>query len=220
MIGTTKPPYCTAARHKLKQVCTDTCAAVYFGYGDDYGNKNFLEAVLADEGYYCVFASRADDRRVQKFYGSIDQVIQSAQDLDAEGYDAYYALATFSEAGSRKVNNVKHLNALFLDLDCGASKDYATQEDALLALRAFCKKLSLPKPVMVNSGRGVHVYWVLNEPVGLDNWLPVAERLKKLCADNNLLADPAVTADAARVLRIPATHNHKDNPPSLVRFFL
>ena len=182
--------------------------------------RTFLKSVLANEGYYCVFASRTkDDRRVQKFYESIDQVANSAQDLDAEGYDAYYALATFNEAGSRKVDNVKYLNALFLDLDCGASKDYATQSDALVALRAFCEKLSLPKPVMVNSGRGVHVYWMLDAPVGLDDWLPVAERLKKLCVDNNLLADPAVTADAARVLRIPTTHNHKDDPPSPVRFF-
>ena len=182
--------------------------------------KTFLKAVLANEGYYCVFASRtSDDRRVQKFYGSIDQVVDSAQNLDAEGYDAYYALATFNEAGSRKVDNVKHLNSVFLDLDCGASKDYATQADAISALKLFCKKLSLPKPVMVNSGRGVHVYWPLQGAVALDDWLPVAERLKKLCADHGLLADPAVTADAARVLRIPTTHNHKDTPPAPVGFF-
>ena len=66
--------------------------------------------------------------------------------MDAEGYDAYYALATFKEAGSRTVDNVKYLNSLFLDLDCGASKDYATQPDAIDALKHFCKRLSLPKP--------------------------------------------------------------------------
>ena len=181
--------------------------------------KSFLKGVLSGEGHYCVFASRtSDDRRTQKFYDSVDKVIDAAENLDAEGYDAYYALATFNEAGSRKVDNVKHLNALFLDLDCGASKDYATQADAISALRAFCGKLSLPKPVMVNSGRGVHVYWMLDAPVCLDDWLSVAERLKKLCADHGLLADPAVTADAARVLRIPTTHNHKDSPPTPVEF--
>ena len=60
---------------------------------------------------------------------------------------------------------------------------------------------------MINSGRGVHVYWILTEPVGIDDWLPVAQRLKRLCAQHNLLADPAVTADGARVLGIPNTHN-------------
>ena len=121
---------------------------------------------MASEGHYCVFASRThDDRRVQKFYDTIEQVIHAARSLDAEGYDAYYALATFHEAGSRKVDNVKYLKSLFLDLDCGASKDYPTQLDAVKALRSFCKQLSLPKPVMVNSGRGVHVYWMLRNSV-------------------------------------------------------
>ena len=181
--------------------------------------KSFLKGALASEGHYCVFAFRThDDRRIQKFYDTIDQVVDVAENLDAEGYDVYYALATFNDAGSRKVDNVKYLNSFFLDLDCGASKDYATQGDAITALRGFCKKLSLPKPVMVNSGHGIHVYWMLDAPVCLDDWLTVSERLKKLCADHGLLADPAVTADAARVLRIPTTHNYKKDPPAPVNF--
>jgi len=180
----------------------------------------FLERALGSDGYYCVFAFRtADDRRIQKFYDSVDAVIEAAQDLDGEGFDAYFALATFEEPNSRKVDNVKQLKAMFLDLDCGPSKDYISQEEAIKALRGFCRQFSLPKPLLVNSGRGVHVYWFLKESVSLVEWLPVAERLKKLCTDNNLLADPAVTADAARVLRIPFTHNYKTNPPSPVNFF-
>ena len=52
----------------------------------------------------------------------------------------------------------------------------------------------------------------------LDDWLPVAERLKSLCASNKFLADPAVTADAARVLRVPRTHNYKPDVPVQVDF--
>ena len=52
--------------------------------------KSFLKGVLSGEGHYCVFASRtSDDRRTQKFYDSIDKVIDAAENLDAEGYDAY-----------------------------------------------------------------------------------------------------------------------------------
>ena len=180
----------------------------------------FLKSVLAKEGHYCVFAYRTrDDRRVQKFYDNIGQVADVAGNLDEEGYDVYFALSTFTEPNSRKVPNVKHVNTLFLDLDCGVGKDYETQEKAISALRDFCKKLSLPKPLLINSGRGVHVYWILSEPVGVDDWLPVAQRLKHLCTQHNLLADPAVTADAARVLRIPTTHNNKTEPPLEVTFF-
>ena len=179
----------------------------------------FLRSVLAKEGFYCVFASRIrDDKRVQKFYKDIGQVADVADNLDKEGYDVYFALSTFVDPSSRKVPNVKHVNTLFLDLDCGVGKDYETQQKAISALKEFCKKLSLPKPLLINSGRGVHVYWILSEPVGVDDWLLTASKLKHQCTQHNLLADPAVTADAARVLRIPSTHNNKVDPPLEVTF--
>ena len=176
--------------------------------------KQFLEAILGDRGYYCVYAARlSDERKVQKFYDNLDAVVSAATQLDADGYDAYFALATFTEAGSRKTANVQQMRSFFLDLDCGAGKDYATQADALGALRGFCKQLQLPRPTVVNSGRGVHAYWPLTEPVSRETWLPVAEQLKRLCKRHSLFIDPAVPADAARVLRVPGTHNHKDEIP-------
>lgn len=179
--------------------------------------RRFLETTLASSGFYCVWASnKSTGRKAQKFYGTAYEAMVAAREFDANGYDAYYALATFTEDNSRKVDNVHKLKSLFLDLDCGPSKDYANQNDALGALRRFCKELSLPKPVLINSGRGVHVYWRLKQEVSLIEWLPVAERLKQVCAERNLLADPAVTADAARILRVPETHNHKDDPPKPV----
>ena len=182
--------------------------------------KTFLTKALSSEGYYCVFAARSsDERKAQKFYDSIDAVVDAAHNFDEEGFDVYYGLATFEEAGSRKVDNIKYLNAFFLDLDCGPSKDFQSQEIAIKALRQFCKRNQLPQPTMVNSGRGVHVYWFLSESVCYEDWFPVAERLKRLCTEQEFNADPAVTADGARVLRVPHTHNHKTNPPSNVDFF-
>jgi hypothetical protein len=182
--------------------------------------EDFLRRVLGEDGHYCLFSFRTkDDRRVQKFYTSVGDMADAARDLDSKGYDSYFALSTFKETNSRKVDNVHQLKSFFLDLDCGATKDYPDQDKALVALQGFCKTLSLPKPKLVNSGRGVHAYWFLSESIGLDDWLPVAERLKKLCVEHGLLADPAVTADAARVLRVPTTHNYKTDPPSPVEFF-
>lgn len=180
----------------------------------------FLKSVLADGGLYSLLALRSSDNgRIQKFYPTIGHLIDGAVDLDEKGYDSYFGLATCDKDGSRKADNMKELKSFFLDLDCGPSKDYANQSDALDALRKFCDKLKLPNPLKINSGRGVHVYWRLTESVGKENWLPVATRLKALCAKHNLLADVAVTADVCRVLRVPTTHNHKTNPPTEVTFF-
>ena len=181
--------------------------------------KIFLEEALASDGLYCIFAANTTtERRVQKFFTSVDDLITSANDLDTQGYNVYFALSTFKEGKSRKVTNVKYVKTFFLDLDCGPSKEFADQKAALTALKQFCRNNSLPRPLLINSGRGVHVYWILKESVCLDDWLPVAERLKALCNRNNFLADPAVTADAARVLRVPRTHNYKPDTPVEVNF--
>jgi hypothetical protein len=179
--------------------------------------EEFLQAVLGDEGYYCIVGIKAkEDKRVQKFYPDLHTAISAAYNLDQEGYDAYYGLATFETAETRKSENVKQLKSFFLDLDCGLSKDYQTQEEALTGLRVFCKDLSLPRPMLINSGNGIHVYWLLTEPVSRDEWLPVAEKLKAKCREYGLHADPVVTADSARILRVVGTHNHKSNPPKAV----
>ena len=180
----------------------------------------FLQGVLSSNGNYCVFAARAKDNiRIQKFYNTIEEVERAANKYNNDGLDVYFALSTFKEPTNRRGDNAQELKALFLDLDCGPSKEYATQQLAVSALRNFCKDLSLPKPTMVNSGRGVHVYWPLTEAVSAEQWLDAAERLKQACVDNGLLADPAVTADVARILRVPSTHNYKADEPLPVMLY-
>jgi hypothetical protein len=63
-------------------------------------------------------------------------------------------------------------------------------------------------PVVVDSGNGLHVYWILKEAVETSVWKPYAEKFKKLCHQHKLVIDPAVPADAARVLRVPFTKNY------------
>ena len=181
--------------------------------------KIFLEKALAEDGLYCIFATNTrTDRRVQKFFTSVDALLDDATALDNQGFNVYFALSTFNKTNSRKVDNVKNIKSFFLDLDCGPTKEFPTQQDAISALKEFCRVNSLPRPTVINSGRGVHVYWVLKEAICLEDWLPTAERLKTLCNKNNFEADPSVTADAARVLRVPQTHNYKPDTPIEVTF--
>lgn len=179
--------------------------------------KQFLSTVLGDEGYYCVIGIK-NKKTIHKFYDSLDAVVETAVNFDSEGFDTYFALGTFVEATRRKADNVKQIKALFLDLDCGKGKPYVTQHDAIKALREFCKSYDLPKPTsVVNSGRGVHVYWALSKTYSRDAWVPIAEQLKVACRDFGLDADPVVTSDAARMLRVPNTRNFKTDPPSSVQ---
>ena len=176
-------------------------------------NLEFLQQVLGDEGYYCVVG--LDQKNgvtppIQKFFKKLEDAVKVAENLKDEGFDAYYALATFENGKSRKTANVKQLRSLFIDLDCGEGKPYETQNEALVALKAFCKSSGMPKPTLVNSGGGVHAYWTLDEPVSRETWIPLAEKLKSMCDEHDLHADPVVTADSVRILRVPGTLNFKN----------
>lgn len=181
---------------------------------------SFVRRVVGDEGEYCLFLlSRAQGKRVQKFYRTVDDLVAAAKSYDGKGWDTYFSLATFNDDSSRYASNVKQMRSLFLDLDCGPDKvateegeqgrGYPDQRTALAELRKFCRGFGLPRPILVNSGYGVHAYWALEAPCTLAEWKPVAEALKAACAKRGLLADPSITADAARILRVPETHNHK-----------
>ena len=178
--------------------------------------KEFLEKVLGD-GYYSVLG--LGDKKVQSFHATIDDVIKKANELDAEGINAYFGLATFETDKDRRVTNVKSLSSFYLDLDCGVGKEYPDQNTAFLDLKRFVEDTGLPRPMLINSGYGIHVYWVLTESVSYGEWLPVAQGLKDMCIQHNLSADNGVTADAARVLRVPGTHNHKRGTQKPVMFF-
>ena len=184
----------------------------------------FLQSVLGTAGSYCVLAI-GENRRIQKFYDTIEQLEHAAMNFDENGFDAYFALGTFEEAGSREADNVKQMRAFFMDLDCGVNlktgkpKEFPDQYAAIVALKTFVKANGLPRPFLVSSGYGVHVYWPLTAPVDFMAWLPVAEKLKALAKAQGFKADETVTADAARVLRVPGTHNHKGGTTKPVTFF-
>jgi len=157
---------------------------------------------------------------------------QSKQDmLDAEILsnplgEVYYATATFKEAGSqfqgRKAENALALRALRVDADVdwkfAASltdkrdpKKYQTKQEALAAIEQFYRRVGLPRPLIVDSGNGYHCYWPLSEDAPCDKRLKaVLENLKGVYQSHGFLFDDAVTADFARVLRLPGTFNGKN----------
>jgi hypothetical protein len=172
-------------------------------------NTTFLKRVLAAGDSYCLFAVTSSGRPIQKFFPTIGRLVHAAEQASDNDHDVYFGLGTFDGEGVRKAANVQHMASLFVDLDCGEDKDYPNQGAALVALKSFCKTAGMPRPILVNSGYGVHAYWPLTEDVTVAEWKPVALALKRVCATHNLYIDPGVTADAARILRMPGTFNHK-----------
>lgn len=184
--------------------------------------QDLIAHVLPSDGWYCIMGLKKDAMPEQRFVQTLEDVEKAADDMVAADKDVYFGCAKFNSAKNRGKDNAAFFKAFWLDIDCGAGKPYATQGDGLSALKDFCSRYKLPKPTIVNSGRGIHVYWTLTETIDIDKWQPVADKLKHLCQTQGLFIDPSVTSDAARILRVPETFNHKDptNPlPVTVLYF-
>jgi hypothetical protein len=118
--------------------------------------------------------------------------------------------ATGSYAGANRKDPIAK-RAFHLDLD---GKDFGGTDNAVRELATFVKATGLPRPsIYVGSGRGVHVYWVLDRDLPVDQWKPVAAALKAKCAELGFKADPTSTSDPARVLRAPGSLNRKGSEP-------
>jgi len=182
--------------------------------------QEFLEVALPTAGLYCLVNIKNGVVR-HSFTTGISELLTRASAYDADGYDCYFACATFSEK-ERKQEHAFKLKSFFFDIDIGADKassgkGYAAREEGVTALKSFCQKLHLPKPSIIDSGRGMHVYWTMENEVPVQQWQPVASALKQAALDNDLYIDPAVPADSARILRIPGTNNYKGDDPKPVR---
>ena len=183
---------------------------------------DLLTAVQPAEGWFAVLGIKGKGDVRQKLVATREEVDQLATDYMAQGRNVFFGVAKYETDEGRTKDNVKAIKAFWLDIDCGEAKarvdektgrpdGYIDQPTALGELKRFCKLVGLPKPILVNSGRGVHVYWALTEEVTREQWEPVADRLRELCNTHELYVDPAVF-EVARVLRIPGTLNFKDDP--------
>jgi len=168
----------------------------------------FLAAVLPPPGfgYYCT-AELSSKRKQHVFTETLEEIETQSQSWLQQNRDVYFALATFNEPNNREASNAEYLRSLFIDMD-----GYANKRAAAEALGAFLESTGLDAfgtPWIVASGGGLHCYWAFIKPVPVGLWKPVAERFKRLCRQQGLTIDMTVTADAARVLRVPGTTNFK-----------
>lgn len=177
---------------------------------------DLLTAVQPAEGWYAIVGLSPDSKQ-QELAESREEADEWVKTFLKQGKNVFFGVAKYTDGKSRTKQNVKALKSLWLDIDCGPEKDYDTQQEGVDALRSFCKTVGMPKPTLVNSGRGLHVYWTLTEEVTREEWEPVCARLKDVCATKGLRVDNSCF-EAARILRVPGTFNFKGDNPLRVEF--
>ena len=188
-------------------------------------NIDLLDRVQAADGWFAVLGIKGKSVR-QVLVQTREELNKAAAEFVEQKRNAYFGCAKFTTDKNRTKDNVQNIKCFWLDIDCGESKTqinettgrpdgYIDQEAGLKELKRFCDLIGLPRPLLVNSGRGIHAYWPLSAPVTRAEWEPVANRFNELCILHKFYVDTSVF-EVSRVLRIPGTFNFKDEPPSEV----
>ena len=166
----------------------------------------FFQRVLPSEGLYCIASFEGDNPAPRHgYFDSVEKLAQVALALNSRGQNTYYGISTFTEK-RRKQEFVERTKVLAIDVDCGIGKNgkpkpFIDASEGAKALIAFVKDVGLPMPMIVSSGNGLHVYWILDAAVAPAQWKPLANALKAACLDRGFTPDIGVTGDSARILR-------------------
>lgn len=122
--------------------------------------------------------------------------------------DVWFGVASRRDASSGALANCSHLGALYVDLDCHGDVPQVAAAEARLA--AF----ALPPSIIIRSGGGLHVYWLLREPADVQaEQGAIYAFLRRLAL---ALDGDRTAAEPARVLRLPGTFNQKYTPKRAV----
>lgn len=168
----------------------------------------FLSMVRDGPGYLAR-SSKTEGFR-QQWFANNDLVPDIAKQYVLT-HNIYVSMASFSdERVAREAKNAQKLCSFWVDIDRHKDSIHQSDEEITVAIESFLKKTGLPRPnIWHYTGYGIHIYWALKNFLTLDEWQPQAQQLQDLMERLNVGADP-ITADAARVLRLPSTLNFRD----------
>lgn len=173
--------------------------------------KTFYEKVLPSQGVYCISGIDKNKKITNRFAESLVEVVNVIEELKTKQQNIFVAPGSFV-GHSRRAESSAFLRSFFIDLDVGPNKDYTDKQDANDALDYLLEEAGLPEPVRVDSGGGIHAYWLFDKDIPYVEWKPYAEKFKALVMQH-IPIDPVVTADGARIMRCPDTMNYKYATP-------
>ena len=182
-----------------------------------------------------VFAKGNDPKDVPviRFCGDTKELARVCASLNGK-YNVYFGLCPLSNRPPRGRGNesdVGLLTCFWADLDVAseghkAPKGIARKEypPTKAAARDLLHEFGLAPTIVVDSGNGLHAYWVLREPIKLADGNRGAVKGVSMAVSQKLLIKSTIAGyscdqvgDLARIFRVPGTLNIKTDPPKECR---
>ena len=174
-----------------------------------FTRKDFLEALfmeyyLEHRGFIMVRSVRRGDPKMSTRYFPNMEIL--AKEHYGEERDVYFGICPRERMKAEK-EHIRYLVALWADLDIGAEGHEGKKAyfdvpwQAARAIRSFPRAPS----IIVESGRGAHLYWLLKEVEEVTDHEKAEHFLKNI--NDHLQCDTDTSLDTA--LRLPETLNSK-----------
>ena len=174
-----------------------------------FTRKDFLEAIFGQyykehRGFILVKSfKRGDPKMSTRYFPNIEIL---AKEHYGEERDVYFGICPRERMKAEK-EHIHYVVALWADLDIGREGHEDKQiffegpQQAAKAIRGFPRAPS----IIVESGRGAHLYWLLNQVSEVTDLERVERVLKNI--NDHLQCDTDMNLDS--VLRLPETVNTK-----------
>lgn len=143
-------------------------------------------------------------------------------EINSEEYknkkDIYYTPNTFNSPIRREREYLWQLHRFYIDIDHKTGTEPIDQFEVVGAVEQLVEEKKIPQPTeYINSGRGIHIYWDINNChiMLLDLWEKIENYLFNIIKElersiKNISVDSRVK-DPTRLLRLPNTINSKSN---------
>ena len=176
------------------------------------------------EGYLLLWTKQ--DKRSYSFElpAEIKKAASMAVSLAKQKKDVYFGVTPSKipyngSSGRGKAEDSTALTALWADVDLasGVHSGQSNNPPDIATVKRLLKNHKLPS-IAVQSGGGLHLYWLLDEPLSItdaesrrkaadlaEGW---QRSIRKEFAAHGYTLD--ATADLARLLRVPGTFNYKN----------
>lgn len=174
-----------------------------------FTRKDFLEALFSPyykehRGFILVKSvKRGDPKMSTRYFPNIEIL---AKEHYGEERDVYFGICPRERMKAEK-EHIHYLVALWADLDIGSEGHedkrvfYEGPQQAAKAIRSFPRAPS----IIVESGRGAHLYWLLKQVTEVTDTEKVEKLLRSI--SDHLQCDTDASLDT--VLRLPETVNTK-----------
>jgi len=115
----------------------------------------------------------------------------------------FFGVGARKSMNSGKKENIGYINAAWVDID---EKDSLRKDEAMKLLNEWVLKPTY----IIDSGHGIHAYWILREPIHDPEEFMQLEKINKRLV-SKFMGDKNCT-DFARIMRLPGSINFKDVP--------